>query len=55
MTFIEALNNETTRDVIDQIEDINSSLEAYDNGDRQLESIRTNLIAELAGHGYTWK
>lgn len=55
MTFIEALNNELTRGLIDSIEDLQSSLEAYPNGEPTLERMLKSNIAELAQNGHNWK
>lgn len=55
MTFIEALNNETTRELIEQIEELSISLERYNGNEPTLERLRANLIAELAEHGYDYK
>lgn len=54
MDFIDALNNKTTRGLIDQIEDIESSLQRYKNGEAELERIRQNLIKDLSEKGYNW-
>lgn len=54
MDFIDALNNKTTRGLIEQIEDIEISLQRYENGEPELERIRKNLIKDLSEKGYNW-
>lgn len=54
MTFIQILNNPTTRSLVDQIEDVSGSLDGRDCA--VLEEIRTHLIDELykqTGFQYT--
>jgi|TARA_Y100000310_G_C20562366_1_gene753696 hypothetical protein len=48
MTFIEALNNEETRSLIEQIEELE------DTTCERLVEIRTSLIADLAKFNYTY-
>jgi len=55
MTFIQVLNNPAARALVDQIEDVASSLQGK-SGDRVLEDIQTALIDELytlTGFQYT--
>lgn len=49
MTFIEALNNEETKKLIEQIEDL------ADTQDEDLKEVRKELIKELETKGYKWK
>ncbi len=49
MTFIDALNNEETRSLVEQIEEIGT------DADSTLMMIRANLIAELATFGFNYK
>lgn len=52
MTFIQALNNETTRDLIEGIEDWADKAEA---GCKIANQCHDSLIAELAAFGYTYE
>ncbi|MCP4256838.1 MAG: hypothetical protein GY774_04825 [Planctomycetes bacterium] len=54
-TFIEIMNNEDTREIVEHIEEIECRLESFEDGDESLEIVRKNLIEELATHGYEWK
>ncbi len=54
MTFTQVLNNPAARSLVDQIEDLNGSLDG--KTDQWLEDIRTRLIDELyalTGFQYT--
>jgi len=53
MTIIEALNNPKTRELIDQIEEIECDLERGNNP--TLSDMKTDLIKELATAGFIWK
>ena len=54
MTFIQALNNPEMRDLIDLIEEVDSDMDRYPNGNPTLESMKVGWIAELKTLGYTW-
>jgi len=54
MTFIEALENPETRELIDSIEDLEASLTGKPNGDSILEEMKESNIKELAEYGYNW-
>lgn len=47
MTFIELLNNPAGKRLVAAIEDVQSSLNNYPNGDAELLRIRASMIAEL--------
>ncbi len=47
MTFIEILNNQESRQMVEQIEDTLSSLSAYKNGEAELVAVLNNQVAEL--------
>ena len=56
MTFIDILNNPESRHLVEQIEDILSSLDSYPEGDAILEEIRDNLITQLeTDFGFTYQ
>lgn len=55
MNFIQVLNNQEARELVDAIEDVSVSLRGK-NGDARLEAIQKNMIAELfamTGFQYT--
>lgn len=55
MTFIEALNDQTSRSMIDAIEDTISSLQSYPEGDEILEDVLRSQIKELRQYnGYEY-
>ncbi len=54
MTLIDVLNTEEGRDLVAQIEDLNSSLDGKQ--DEVLEGIRAALIKDLADRfGFEWE
>lgn len=55
MTFIEVMNNEEGRYLVEAIEDTVSSLQAYPEGDRILESMLRRQVEELRNRfGYEY-
>ena len=54
MTFIEALNNEETRSLIDLVEECISDLDRYPEGNPTLEEMRDDFISQLAALGYDY-
>jgi hypothetical protein len=47
MTFTQVLNHPQGRALVNQIEDVSSSLDAYPNGDPTLEAMLSSLLTEL--------
>lgn len=47
MTFTDLLNNPETREVVEALEDVISSLSSYPNGDATLEAMRDAMIKDL--------
>jgi hypothetical protein len=54
MTFIQALSNPTTRKLIELIEEVESDMGRYPNGNPTLEEMKADWIAELATLGYIY-